>query len=80
MVRNLLTRSAMGAVIAIALSTCGCSIFPEALQPQNLQKLNRGPGPSRDPFFSIPDHMPNSVPATDPFAEATDEAAAEQLP
>ena len=78
MVRHILSRSALGVVVAIAFSTCGCSFFPEALQPQNLQKLNRGPGPSRDPFFSIPDHMPSSFQASDPFAETSDDAEAAQ--
>ena len=40
--------------VAVVLTMCGCSLFPEALQPQNLQKLNRGPAPSHDPFFSVP--------------------------
>jgi len=38
----------------LSIST-GCSFFPEALQPNQLQKLNRGAGYSDDPFFSIPD-------------------------
>ena len=41
-------------LVAVVLTMCGCSFFPEALQPQNLQKWNRGPGPSTDPFFSVP--------------------------
>jgi hypothetical protein len=28
----------------------GCALMPESMQPQNLQKLNRGSGYSENPF------------------------------
>ncbi len=38
----------------VLLGFCsGCTYFPEFLQPHELQKLNRGSGPSSDPFTSI---------------------------
>jgi hypothetical protein len=38
-------------LIAVTLLIGGCSMFPESLQPQHLQMLNRQPAPSNDPFF-----------------------------
>ena len=52
--RHFLRPGATCGLVAVVLTMCGCSFFPEALQPQNLQKWNRGPGPSTDPFFSVP--------------------------
>jgi hypothetical protein len=60
-------RPATWGLAIVMLITSGCSFFPEALQPQNLQKWNRGPGPSSDPFFSVPDDAAELVPADDPF-------------
>ncbi|MCA9092184.1 MAG: hypothetical protein KDA68_01755 [Planctomycetaceae bacterium] len=39
-------------VSAVIVSACGCSMMPEFMQMHELQKLNRGPGPSSDPFTS----------------------------
>lgn len=52
--RHILRHSMTWGLAVVALTVSGCSMFPEALQPQNLQKLNRGPAPSNDPFFSVP--------------------------
>ncbi|MDB5385848.1 MAG: hypothetical protein JWM11_1494 [Planctomycetaceae bacterium] len=55
-------RSRYSCLILVASSailvagSSGCALFPESMQPKNLQKLNRGNGYSEDPFFSsIPD-------------------------
>jgi len=56
-VRRLFTLSVCG----LALSGIGCSFFPEALKPSELWKLNRGPGPSEDPFFSVQDDVRPAV-------------------
>lgn len=49
-------RSSIRVVAILVTIQCGfssgCSYFPEFLQPHELQKLNRGPGPSTDPFYS----------------------------
>ena len=73
--RHFLRRIAAWSLTAIVLGMCGCSLFPEALQPQNLQKLNRGPAPSHDPFFSVPDRVPVDSQTTDPFNEPADAAS-----
>ena len=66
-------------LIAAVLTTCGCSFFPEALQPQNLQKLNRHAAPSSDPFFSVPaDHYSAYAPDPNLSADAHDDADGEQ--
>ncbi|MES2793372.1 MAG: hypothetical protein V4719_27420 [Planctomycetota bacterium] len=75
--RHFMRRSATWGLVATVLTMCGCSFFPEALQPQNLQKLNRGPAPSNDPFFSVQDRTPNyqqsnHQAAIDPFHAADD--------
>lgn len=45
----------IASLTVLTLSSSGCALFPESMQPQQLQKLNRGPGYSQDPFSSIPD-------------------------
>jgi len=46
-------------LVALAALICGgtsgCSIFPESMQPHQLWKWNRNPGPRQDPFFAVPD-------------------------
>lgn len=58
--RNAFRRGATGAVTVLVMFSAGCSLFPESMQPINLQKLNRGPGPTADPFYSISDPTPNA--------------------
>ncbi len=60
MTRHFWQRCATWGLTIVLLTSGGCSFFPEALQPHNLQKLNRGPAPSGngDPFLSIPDPIP----------------------
>ena len=73
MVRHFLRRAAAWSLAAVVLCMCGCSLFPESLQPQNLGKLNRFPAPSRDPFFSVQDPMAVDSQVADPSnAEAGD--------
>lgn len=57
--RHFWQRCATWGMTIVLCVMSGCSLFPESMQPQNLQKWNRGPGPSNDPFLSIPDPMPN---------------------
>ncbi|MDB5339749.1 MAG: hypothetical protein JWN70_5368 [Planctomycetaceae bacterium] len=67
--RHCLRPYAAWGLVAAVLMMCGCSMFPEALQPQNLQKLNRGSAPSSDPFFSVPAYH-HSAYAPDPNMSA----------
>lgn len=55
------------------LGLSGCRFFPEQLQPHQLQKLNRGSAPSQDPFFSIPDPIPQEW--TKPESERTEQGS-----
>lgn len=36
----------------------GCEMLPHALQPGQWHKLNRGPAPRQDTYFSVPDTIP----------------------
>lgn len=36
----------------------GCEMMPHALQPSQWGKLNRGPAPREDTYFSVPDYIP----------------------
>lgn len=56
MTRHAWRRRATWGLAIVALATGGCSFFPESLQPMNLQHWNRYPGPTSDPFFSVPDN------------------------
>lgn len=49
------TQISCGLLAILSLSSSGCALFPEALQPSQLLKLNRGAGPTTDPWASIPD-------------------------
>lgn len=49
------SRIAAALLLFLLGCSCGCSYFPEFLQPHELQKLNRGAGPSTDPFYSAVD-------------------------
>ena len=72
--RHLLRPGATCGLVAVVLTMCGCSFFPEALQPQNLQKWNRGPGPSTDPFFSVPaDRLTDLAPPSGSYEYAFDD-------
>lgn len=42
-------------VVLLSAGQSGCSLFPESMQPWQLWKYNRNPGPSVDPFFNVPD-------------------------
>lgn len=45
-------------LVLLCLAGAGCTLFNK-LQPYQLQKLNRGPAYSEDPFFSVPDPLPD---------------------
>ncbi len=77
--RHCLRPCAVWGLVAAVLTMCGCSLFPEALQPQNLQKLNRHTAPSSDPFFSVPAYH-HAAYAPDPnlSADAEDNPDGEQ--
>ncbi len=45
-------RSLLLCSLALIVFSCGCSMMPEFMQPHELWKLNRGSGPSTDPFTS----------------------------
>jgi len=42
----------------ISLFASGCEMMPHALQPGQWGKLNRGPAPREDTYFSVPDYIP----------------------
>tara|TARA_R110002111_G_scaffold67_2_gene607 strand:+ start:30367 stop:30576 length:210 start_codon:yes stop_codon:yes gene_type:complete len=42
----------------ISLIASGCDLLPHALQPDQWKKLNRGPAPRQDTYFSVPDYIP----------------------
>ncbi|MFO1019918.1 MAG: hypothetical protein U0903_04385 [Planctomycetales bacterium] len=56
-----LRRLSLIALLSVCGLGSGCSFFPEYLHPQEFWKLNRGPGYSQDPFFSVPDDIPRGV-------------------
>lgn len=70
MVRHFLRRTAAWSMAAVVLGMCGCSLFPESMQPEHLTKWNRGAGPTRDPFFSVQDPT-----AADPTNENSDDVS-----
>ena len=43
---------------SISLFSSGCQMMPHALQPNQWGKLNRGPAPREDTYFSVPDYIP----------------------
>jgi len=43
---------------SISLFASGCEMLPHALQPSQWSKLNRGPAPREDTYFSVPDYIP----------------------
>lgn len=51
-------RLCLSGLLFICALGSGCSLFPDYLQPEEFWKLNRGPGYSQDPFFSVPDDVP----------------------
>ena len=66
------------AITACVLTSTGCTLMPEALQPHQLWKLNRQPPSSHeDAFFSIED-MP--TPKSTSFSDDTDAAETASLP
>ncbi|EDL59082.1 hypothetical protein [Gimesia maris] len=43
---------------SLSFFASGCEMLPHALQPSQWHKLNRGPAPRQDTYFSVPDHIP----------------------
>lgn len=43
---------------SLTLTATGCDLIPHALHPSQWHKLNRGPAPRQDTYFSVPDHIP----------------------
>lgn len=43
---------------SVSLFSSGCEMLPHAMQPSQWGKLNRGPAPREDTYFSVPDHIP----------------------
>ena len=43
---------------SISFFATGCEMLPHALQPSPWSKLNRGPAPREDTYFSVPDYIP----------------------
>ncbi|WP_298861226.1 hypothetical protein [uncultured Gimesia sp.] len=43
---------------SISFFASGCEMLPHALQPNQWSKLNRGPAPREDTYFSVPDYIP----------------------
>ena len=59
----------MRRTLLLAAAACclsGCTLFPEALQPHQLWKLNRQPASGRDDgLFSVSDPFLDEAPAED---------------
>ena len=43
---------------SLSFFASGCEMLPHALQPSQWHKLNLGPAPRQDTYFSVPDHIP----------------------
>ncbi len=43
---------------SLTLTATGCDLLPHALHPSQWHKLNRGPAPRQDTYFSVPDEIP----------------------
>ncbi len=43
---------------SISFFASGCEMLPHALHPSQWSKLNRGPAPREDTYFSVPDYIP----------------------
>lgn len=56
---KVLSKALVIAIIpSISLFASGCDLLPHAMQPSQWGKLNRGPAPREDTYFSVPDHIP----------------------
>ena len=56
---KVLSKALLIAIIpSLFVFATGCEMLPHALQPSQWHKLNRGPAPRQDTYFSVPDTIP----------------------
>ncbi len=56
---KVLSKSLLVVIIpSVSLFSSGCEMLPHAMQPSQWGKLNRGPAPREDTYFSVPDYIP----------------------
>lgn len=67
---KVLTKVLLIAIIpSMSFLASGCEMLPHALQPGQWHKLNRGPAPRQDTYFSVPDYIPELEQQTDSVSD-----------